>query len=127
MLDSDINMKILTTNDITVVLYFFLLLFKFLLAITPPIPNIFFVRRDVLSFLAFVFISLFPLIDSIGEIFDALIAGIRQDRYIVINEITIVHTIASGFMLYIKLKFVLMLHQYLQAFHIVCFSLLLIY
>ena len=104
MLDSDIKIKILTTNDITVVLYFFLLLFKFLLAITPPIPKIFFVRRDVLSFLAFVFISLFPLIDSIGEIFDALIAGIRQDKYIVINEITIVHTIASGFMLYIKLK-----------------------
>ena len=104
MLDSDIKIKILTTNDITVVLYFFLLLFKFLLAITPPIPNIFFVRRDVLSFLAFVFISLFPLIDSIGEIFDALIAGIRQDKYIVIYEITIDTTIASGFMLYIKLK-----------------------
>ena len=102
MLDNDINMKILTTSDITVVLYFFLLLFKILLAITPPMPNIFLVKRDVFSFLALIFISLFPLIDSIGEILDALIAGIKQDKYIVIIEITIDITIARGFMLYVN-------------------------
>ena len=65
-------------------------------------PNIFLVKRDVFSFLALIFISLFPLIDSIGEILDALIAGIKQDKYIVIIEITIDITIARGFMLYVN-------------------------
>ena len=92
-------MNMLITNEITVVLYFFLLLFKFLLAITPPIPNNFLVSFEVLNFLELIFISLFPLIDSIGEILAAFLAGIKQDRYIVIIEIATDISTASRFML----------------------------
>ena len=90
----------LTTNDITVVLYFFLFLFKFLLAITPPIPNIFFVSFDVFNFFAFIFISAFPRIASIGGIFDALLAGIMQDKYIVIPDMITDMIIGSAGTLY---------------------------
>ena len=71
------------------VLYFFLFLFKFLLAITPPIPNNFFVTFNVLTFLAFILISAFPRIASIGDILDAFIAGIKHDKNIVTAEIAI--------------------------------------
>ena len=82
------NIDILTTSDTTVVLYFFLFLFKFLLAITPPIPNNFFVNFDVFIFLVFIFISSVPRIASIGGILDAFIAGIKHDKNIVMPEIT---------------------------------------
>ena len=77
------------------VLYFFLFLFKFLLAITPPIPNNFFVNFDVLTFLDFIFISSVPRIASIGDILDAFIAGIKHDKNIVTVEIAIEINIAA--------------------------------
>ena len=95
------NIDILTTSDTTVVLYFFLFLFKFFLAITPPIPNNFFVNFDVFIFLVFIFISSVPRIASIGGILDAFIAGIKHDKNIVMPEITTEITIAiSWYIIY---------------------------
>ena len=76
----DINTVILTTSEITVVLYFFLFLFKFLYAISPPIPNIFETNFGHLIFFDFIFISVLLLIASIGDIFAALLAENIQDK-----------------------------------------------
>ena len=83
--DIVINTNILLIIENTVVLYFLLLLFKFLYAITPPIPNNLFINLGAFNLFAFIFTSLLPLIDSIGLIFEALIAEEIAEKYIVIN------------------------------------------
>ena len=77
-LDIAINITTLTIIDITVVLYFFLLLFKFLYAISPPVLNIFVMIFGHFIFLAFSFTSSELLIASIGVIFDAFLADFLQ-------------------------------------------------
>ena len=65
------------------VLYFFLLRFKFLYAITPPTPNNFFINFGAFIFLLFIFISWLLLIASSGVIFLAFRAAERQEKYTV--------------------------------------------
>ena len=86
---------ILTTSDETVVLYFFLFLFKFLYAISPPIPNIFFIILGDFIFFDFIFISSLLLIASIGVILLAFLAENIHDKYIVKNPNTMLKIIAN--------------------------------
>ena len=65
-------------------MYFFLFLFRFLYAISPPTPNIFFIIFGDFTLFPFIFISSLLLIASIGETFDALLADDRHEKYIVI-------------------------------------------
>ena len=73
-------MAMLTTKDITVVRYFFLFLFKFLYAISPPTPNIFLIIFGDFTFLPFIFMSSLLLIASIGDNFAALLAEALQEK-----------------------------------------------
>ena len=73
-------MNMLTVIEITVVLYFFLLLFKFLYANTPPVLNTFSIILGVFNFFPFIFISLFPLNCSIGLTFAAFLADDIADK-----------------------------------------------
>ena len=52
-------------------------------------PNNFLVSFDVRIFFAFIFISSFPFIASIGDILAAFLAGIIHEKYIVIADINI--------------------------------------
>ena len=70
----EINTNILTVKETTVVRYFFLLLFKFLYARTPPVLNTFLINFGVLSFLELILMSLVFLKLSIGLTFDAFFA-----------------------------------------------------
>ena len=81
----EINTNILTVKETTVVRYFFLLLFKFLYAKTPPVLNTFSIIFGVFSFLFFIFISSEFLNCSIGLTFAAFFAELIADKYIVIN------------------------------------------
>ena len=76
----DINTVILTTREITVVLYFFLFRFRFLYAISPPTPNILEISFGDFIFFDFIFISVLLLIASIGDILAALLAENMQDK-----------------------------------------------
>ena len=69
----------LTVIDITVVLYFFLLLFKFLYAITPPVLNIDFIILGVCNFFEVIFTSFELLKFSIGLTFEAFFAEDIKD------------------------------------------------
>ena len=92
-----INIHTLTAIDITVVLYFFLLLFKFLYASIPPVLNSFAIIFGTFSLLGFIFISAEFLSNSIGFTLLALFADINADRYIVTNPNTIDIIIAHIF------------------------------
>ncbi len=70
----------LIISEITVVRYFFLLLFKFFKAISPSIPKNNLINFDVLSFFPLIFISSFPRIASTGLILLARFAGIITDK-----------------------------------------------
>ena len=94
-LDIAINITTLTIIEITVVLYFLLLLFKFLYAISPPVLNIFVMIFGHFIFLAFNFTSSELLIASIGVIFDAFLAEFLQDSHIVTTDTIILTTIAG--------------------------------
>ena len=100
----DKNNTILKNIENIVVLYFFLLLLKFLFAISPSIPNNFLVILDVFIFLALIFISFVFLIASIGGILLALIAGFIADKIIIINDVTTATIIAIGSTTKCKLK-----------------------
>ena len=78
----------LTAIDIIVVLYFFLLLFKFLYANSPPVLNNFDIIFGTFNFFEFSFISLEPLNPSIGLTLLAFIADVIDDKYIVTNPNT---------------------------------------
>lgn len=93
--DIAINVTILTTNDIIVALYFFLLLFKFLYAISPPTLNSLLMIFGHLIFLAFIFISFELLIKSIGVTFEAFLADETHDRNIVTAATSILTPIAG--------------------------------
>ena len=80
-----INIHILTAIDITVVLYFFLLLFKFLYASTPPVLNILLTILGTLNLFLFIFIPPEFFKISIGLTLLALFAEINADKYIVTN------------------------------------------
>ncbi len=79
------NTHILTAIDITVVLYFFLLLFKFLYAKTPPVLNTFLMVLGVFSFFPFIFISSEFLRRLMGVTLLALLLDTYADKYIVTN------------------------------------------
>lgn len=74
------KIETLTIIEITVVLYFFLFLFKFLYEISPPTPNNLFIIFGDLNFLALIFISSVFLIASIGEILLAFLADFLADK-----------------------------------------------
>ena len=80
-----INIQTLTAIDITVVLYFFLLLFKFLYAKIPPVLKIFPIILGTFSLFGFIFIPAEFLSNSIGFTLLALFAEINADKYIVKN------------------------------------------
>ena len=110
----EINRTMLKNIENMVVLYFFLLLLKFFLAITPSIPNNFLVI--LYSFILFPFffcffnclfvilISDFSLIASIGEILPALILGLIKEMAIIIIEINIAITMAGQDITKVRLK-----------------------
>ena len=77
----DINTNILTANDTTVVLYFFLLLFRFLYAKIPPVPNILETQNGTFNFFEFNFISFEFLNKSIGLTLLAFFADDNADKY----------------------------------------------
>ncbi len=83
-----INIHILTAIDITVVLYFFLLLFRFLYAKVPPVLNTLLITLGTFNFLDFILIFSAFLKSSIGLTLLALLAEKNADRYIVINPST---------------------------------------
>ena len=89
----DINTNILTANDTTVVLYFFLLLFRFLYAKIPPVPNILETQNGTFNFFEFNFISFEFLNKSIGLTLLAFFADDNADKYIVIILSTIANII----------------------------------
>ena len=78
--ESAINTETERIIDITVVLYFFLFLFRFLYEMSPPIPNIFYMAFGLFTFLAFIFILLLFLIESIGDTLDALKALLNAEK-----------------------------------------------
>lgn len=77
------NINILTVIDITVVLYFFLLLFKFLYAKIPPVLNSFCIIFGTFNLFCFIFISPAFLRSEIGLTLLALLAEKNAERYIV--------------------------------------------
>ena len=99
------NITTLTIIEITVVLYFFLLLFKFLYAISPPVLNIFVIIFGDFTFLAFNLISSAFLIAYIGVTFEAFFAELLHDNHIVIADITMLIIIANHDILYVKVIF----------------------
>lgn len=70
----------LTAKDITVVLYFFLLLFKFLYAKTPPVLNNFDITFGTFNFLLFILISSEFFNPSIGLTLLAFLADDIEDK-----------------------------------------------
>ena len=73
------NVTMLINNEIMVIRYFFLFLLIFFRAISPSIPNIFFTIPNVLIFFLFIWISVFCLIASIGDILLAFLAGMYAE------------------------------------------------
>ena len=64
----------------TVVLYFLRLRFKFLLAISPSMPNIFERSLEVRSFFPAILMPTESRIASIGAILTAFLAGMTDER-----------------------------------------------
>lgn len=94
----------LTTKDIIVALYFFLLLFKFLYAISPPTLKTLLITFGHFILLDLIFMSFELLIKSIGVTFDAFLAEDTQDRNIVIAATSVLISIAGYEISYINLK-----------------------
>ena len=101
-LEIAINITTLTIIEITVVLYFFLLLFKFLYAISPPVLNIFVIIFGHFNFLFFNLTSSELLIAWIGVIFDAFFADFLHDSQIVITDTIILTITANHDILYVN-------------------------
>ena len=88
------NIATLTTIEITVVRYFFLLRLRLFEAISPPTPKSFLVSLDVrYGLLFFTLISLLPLIATSGGILDARSAMKNDEQNIVTAERTIAQII----------------------------------
>ena len=83
-------------------LFIFLLLFKFLYAISPPTLNSLLIILGHFNFLAFIFISFELLINSISETFDAFLAEDMQEKYIVTPATNTLIAIATPDIEYIK-------------------------
>lgn len=66
--------------DITVVRYFFLFLLIVLYEMSPPTPNNLLIYFGLLTFFEVIFISLFPLIAVIGDVFEAIFAPFLDDK-----------------------------------------------